>query len=310
MAQCTVSSGDIKASAQATFSVKGFCLSRDMEKLKETFFDIESRLLREIYHLRVMIERSLPPGQYKNDYSYPNYYQENRHYTPYQQPSAPQPHVPSKSDFIQNVQQVISTPTTENSKNSIPQSILLTSTTTSTTTKMPVVNTFLKSLESSKNKAKQKQNSKTTDEPVQSKNEFIFYWKLDKFPKEFLHAKKNEIFSHVFNVKGLFLRIRAVLKLDENESLFLDVEHLANVDNDDSMKFEISDGLVFKEIAEEKLFQFSFIIMDQKINLKHDLISPVYWNTDSDGFLISNSVHVLSNYLKNETLLIKLKITF
>jgi hypothetical protein len=292
-------------------------LSRDIEKLKEQFYDIESRLLREIYQLKVMIERVLPPGQYaRNDYAYnsANYEQETRQYPPnipYRQPL----NVAPRNDYLPQNQQVKSFQTTStiSPRNSMTQSILLTSTTTTPTTttiKVPAVNTFLKSLESSKNRSKQKQYSKTPDVPVESKNEYIFYWKLDKFPKEFLHAKKNEIFSHVFNVKGLFLRIRAVLKFDENESLLLDVEHLANVENSDSMKFEISDGLVFMEIAEEKLFQFSFVIMDQKVSPKHDLISPVYWNTDSDGFLIPNSVHVLSNYLKNEILLIKLIITF
>lgn len=318
MAQCTVSSGDIKASAQATFSVKGFCLTRDMDKLKEHLYDIESRLLKEIYHLRVMIERTLPPGQYaRNDYTYnfPSYQPETRQYAPnipYRQPFVPTTRPPPRNnDLIQNQQvKSLNVATTENPRNSMTQSVLLTTTTTTSSTKMPAVNTFLKSLESPKNKSKQKQNRKAAEVPVESKNEYIFYWKLDKFPKEFLHAKKNEVFSHVFNVKGLFLRIRAVLKFDEDESLFLDVEHLANVDNSDTMKFEISDGLVFMEIAEEKLFQFSFVIMDQKVGPKHDLISPTYWNTDSDVYTISDSVHVLSNYLKNDILLIKLIITF
>lgn len=328
MAQCTVSSGDIKASAQATFSVKGFCLSRDMEKLKEDLYDIESKLLKEIYHLRVLIERTLPQSQYqRNDYSYnyQNYYQEPRQQhpptSPYKQSLPPESRSPPRNELPKQSQLVKSFETTttksvENPRIFMTQSTLLTtmhtSTTSPTTTtlKLPVINTFLKSLESSKNKIKQKQSSKTTSVPVESKNEYIFYWKLDKFPKEFKQAKKNEIFSHVFNVKGLFLRIRAVLKFYEDESLLMDVEHLANVDSSDSMKFEISDGLVFMEIAEEKLFQFSFVIMDQKAGPSHDLISPTYWNTDSDGFLIQNSLDVLSNYLKNDTLLIKLIITF
>ncbi len=59
------SSGDIKASAQASFSLKGFCLSKDMEQLRETIYDIESRLMNEIFHLRTLIERMLPPGEKK-----------------------------------------------------------------------------------------------------------------------------------------------------------------------------------------------------------------------------------------------------
>lgn len=144
---------------------------------------------------------------------------------------------------------------------------------------------------------------------VPPKNEYTYYWKLENFPKVFTHAKKNEVVSHVFNVKGLFLRIRAILFHLENQNLILDIEHLANIENVDKMEIEISDGFVFKEIAEEKLFQYSFAIMDQA-NPNHDLISPIYWNIDSDNFLVPNSVHMLANYVKNDSLLIKLIITF
>lgn len=122
-------------------------------------------------------------------------------------------------------------------------------------------------------------------------------------------AKKNEIFSHVFNVKGLFLRIRAALYLHEDEDLIFDLEHLANVDNNEKMEVEISDGFVFKEIATENLFQYNFAIMDQR-KPDHDLISPIYCNTDSDTYLIPNSVHLLANYIKNDSILIKVNIIF
>lgn len=144
---------------------------------------------------------------------------------------------------------------------------------------------------------------------VPLKNEFTFYWKLENFPKVFRHAKKNEVYSHVFNVRGLFLRIRASLQHLENQNLILDIEHLANVENADKIGIEISDGLVFQEIAEEKLFQYSFAIMDQT-NPDHDLISPIYWNTEADHFLVPGSVHLLANYVKNESLLVKLIIMF
>lgn len=141
-----------------------------------------------------------------------------------------------------------------------------------------------------------------------TKNEYTYYWKLESFPKVFIYAKKNEVFSHVFNVKGLFLRIRAAMNDIDDENLSLDIEHLANIDSE-KMEIEISDGLVFQEIAEEKLFQYSFAVMDQ-FRPNHDLISPIYWNTDTDNFLVPNSVQLLANYVKNDSLLIKLVISF
>lgn len=184
---------------------------------------------------------------------------------------------------------------------------------------MNVMRNKLKSLESGKSKP-----SKPTEQPITSstqapitstadpppaKNEYTYYWKLENFPKVFIHAKKNELFSHVFNVKGLFLRIRAMLHHFDDQNLVLDIEHLANVEKVDKMEIEISDGLVFQEIAEEKLFQYSFAIMDQT-RPNHDLISPIYWNTETDNFLVPNSVHLLANYVKNDSLLIKLIIIF
>lgn len=152
-------------------------------------------------------------------------------------------------------------------------------------------------------------NEKSKTASLNPKHEYTYYWKLDNFPKGFQNARKQ--FSHVFNVKGLFLRIRAVLSVFESENLLLSIEHLANVENSEKMEIEITDGsLVFKEIAEEKLFQYSFTIIDQT-KPNHDLVSPFYWNTEGDGkYVIPNSINLLSNYMKENSLLIKLFIMF
>ncbi|KAG5682229.1 hypothetical protein PVAND_011594 [Polypedilum vanderplanki] len=289
MAQCTVQSGDIKASAQATFSKKleGFCSTGDMKMLKETLLDMESRLYRDIFNLQQLIERLLSPSNTRQYYSpsssmYDNYYR----------------------DRINNHQMQTTLKTT-----------LTTSTITPTTSTVINANK-LKSLDTginnnrkqSKEKMKDNENM-ATKEKIKPKNEYVYYWKLDQFPKIFQNARKNEIFSHVFNVKGLHLRIRAHMNYLENENLLLDIEHLANIENNEKMEIEISDGFVFKEIAEEKLFQYSFSILNQ-INPNHDLISPVFWNNENENFKIPNSVHLLSSYMKDNSILIKLTISF
>lgn len=180
-------------------------------------------------------------------------------------------------------------------------------------------NNMLKSLETPRESASKSMiptsstaSPSTTEDNLEpltpTKTEYIYYWKLENFPKVFTVEMKNEIFSHVFNIKGLYLRIRAVWnQMDGN--FMLDTEHLANVDNADKFEIEISDGLVFKEIAEEQLFQYSFAIMDQT-KPNHDLISPIYSNTDSETFEIPNSLVLLNNYIKNDSLLIKLIVSF
>lgn len=338
MAQCTISSGDIKASAQATFSKKleGFCSTRDMVDLREHLAAIESRFHNELYDLRLMI-RSLLPSNYQPLYRDPFLYGHQRGYGndfPYhREAAAPSPRYYYHNQDHNDVQETNRNEAFQNfPKPELKAPETTTKTTATTTEKLPttwkpevrsVMKNNLKSLETGKTRGTVKEPPKVEEttqvpttttarpevEPVPSKNEYTYYWKLENFPRVFNHAKKNEIFSHVFNVKGLFLRIRAALQLLDNENLVLDIEHLANIENVDKMEIEISDGLVFKEIAEEKLFQYSFAIMDQT-KPNHDLISPIYWNTETDNFLVPNSVHLLANYVKNDSLLIKLIITF
>lgn len=294
-----------------------------MDDLRDTLSLIESRLRNELYDLKIMIQELLPrnyqpPAQtyYDRDYYNQNYERkENRH-----QMSPP----PKRNYNENNLQQTYHEPSNSYKTFTTTKPVISTTANLMEATKQPeVVNAIkpmLKSLESSKVKSLKKSASiittpateTTTPQPIAPipmKNEYTYYWKLENFSNVFKHAKKNEKFSHVFNVKGLFLRIRAMLQHLDDENLILDIEHLANIENADKMEIEISDGLVFKEIAEEKLFQYSFAIMDlNKPN--HDLISPIYWNTDTDNFLVPNSAFLLSNYVKNDSLLIKLIISF
>ncbi|CRK92506.1 CLUMA_CG006103, isoform A [Clunio marinus] len=313
MAQCTITSGDIKASAQATFSKKleGFCSTDDMNDLKRIISTLELKFLDEIYYLRNMIQSLLPQHfhyqphmshqQYQTPYSSyhePNYrYQmpvnQRNYYNHYSDTSHQQTTQRTFIPTLPTTQQSMTASTSEH------QTIY--------TTKAPEVlkamKHDLKSLEINKSRLSKKIEETTTQETITTpqatptKNEYTYYWKLENFPEVFNHAKKSEVFSHVFNVKGLFLRIRATLQEFDNQNLLLGIEHLANIENSDKMEIEISDGLVFKEIAEEKLFQYSFSIMDQS-RPNHDLISPIYWNTDSESYLIPNSFHLLANYLK------------
>lgn len=319
----------------------------DMIDLKESLKSLESRLYKELYNLQLMIQNSFteryhqPQQNYRNDHQ--DYYYNSRDNNPHRGFNNDQ------RNYYQTQHQAPSQQSNYHHQNHVQQTFYQTSTVaqvtasqkysstsptsiTSTQESLPKETSFkppevinvmknkLKSLETVKTRSTKKPEITTTTEatttskpkPISTdppKNEYIYYWKLENFPKVFRHAKKNEVFSHVFNVKGLFLRIRANLNHHENENLILDIEHLANIENADKMEIEISDGIVFKEIAEENLFQYSFAIMDQT-KPNHDLISQIYWNTDNDNFLVPNSVLFLTNYVKNESLLIKLIINF
>lgn len=280
-----------------------------MNDLNDFLSSIENRLLDEIYRLRTMIQSLLP--NHRQNY---NRYDDN--YIPrYDYRDNYDRRAPPKYERDYPRENSYRNPERKSFESSTQNSVKNVTTTESyfETSKSPpevvVMRNMLKSLEKPRETTTFEPTT-TTEIPLPTKTEYVYYWKLENFPKVFTIDKKNEVFSHVFNVKGLFLRIRAVLNHLEDEELALDIEHLANVDTDvDKFEIEISDGFVFKEIAEEKLFQFSFAVMDQS-RPDHDLISPVYWNTDSDTFVIPNSRFLLANYVKSDSILIKLIISF
>lgn len=319
-----------------------------MVDLRAMLTSIETRLHEEIYDLKAMV-RSLLPQNYNQgrNFHQPDHYQQNHHRDNYQRKNYHEQnhhnphHARNEHDrdrdrnYQQNAQQHqnyhhnnveqnfydkpretttirqkvgpinVTATTTEKAEITTRENVL--------TTRQPEVTNVMKnkfkSLEKRKPETRATIPTTTASPSTIPKNEYTYYWKLENFPKVFLYAMKNEVYSHVFNVKGLFLRIRAAMNDLDNEILVLDIEHLANIDNTEKMEIEISDGLVFQEIAEEKLFQYNFAIMDQT-RPDHDLISPIYWNTDTDNFLVPNSVHMLGNYIKNDAILIKLVITF
>lgn len=311
-----------------------------MVDLKEQLATLESRLLNELYDLKFMIRNLLPNNfdqHHHRDQNFFNHRQDN--FVPnYNSQYQPQPQEQQRQTYYGNDHQERfyhsstrfmareeSTTTKTRPETSTHQFVPARS-----NLKQPeVVNVMknkLKSLETVKKVSTKKVSVTTTEAPLTTtqepttttekattseptKNEYTYYWKLENFPKVFTYAKKNEVFSHVFNVKGLFLRIRAVMRHLDDQNLAIDIEHLANIDEGDQMGVEISDGLVFKEIVDEKLFQYSFSIMDQT-RPNRDLISPIYSNTDSDNFIVPNSLHLLANYIKNDSLLIKLIISF
>lgn len=273
-----------------------------MVKLKEDLLDLEDRLINELRHLKAIMLNEVPSN-------YQSSYDRNRNYFREVPQTPPRPVVDRNfhefsSPKIAHVTQKPEVITTQGS----------TTTTTSTIAPIVVPQVQLKSLESPRNRIKMTTTEATTTTTTLSpKNEYSFYWKLVNFPKVFMHAKKNEIFSDSFKIKGLTLRIRAHLNFEEKEELTLDTEQLANVDDSEKMEISIGDGLdglVFKEIVDEKLFQFSFEIIDQVNHPNNGFISPLYWNTENEGFLIENSIQMLSSYLKNDSLLIKVTISF
>lgn len=325
MAQCTVQSTDgLKVQAQATFSKKldGICSTDDMTMLKENLRAMESRLYRDIYDLQLLIRKFLPKNEIYNEYV--NYYPKSNAYPstnfesnlPYQEPSNPYRPVEKNNPIIERTVKKSDTKTfIQNSNTPDFTTENLYSATTITTTEnsrqIPkiVESNKLKSLETPRNLIKKTTTFTTTTETtprIIAKNEYAYYWKLDNFPKLFQNSKKNEVFSHIFNVKGLSIRIRAALNLKEEETLLLDLEHIAG--NTEKIEVGMSDGLVFQEIAEEKLFQYSFVILDQN-NPNNIHVSPTYWNNDNENYLIPN-IHLLKNFLRDNSLLIKLIITF
>lgn len=167
---------------------------------------------------------------------------------------------------------------------------------------------------------------------------FTYYWRIENFT-ESLRRNLSEIFSPVFSISGLHLRVKATLNHLNRDYLYLQVESVPLELIDDMSNIVLETGDLFKEIETKKLFRHKIAILDQvscdtwffkhrtRDSLKKqcnvtakmivfsvsqraptsDLISQEFFNTNS-GFPVPNSAVSSEPFCKNDSVLIKIVI--
>ncbi|KAJ6647137.1 hypothetical protein Bhyg_02357 [Pseudolycoriella hygida] len=135
---------------------------------------------------------------------------------------------------------------------------------------------------------------------------FTYYWRFENFTSK-LKSNASYIYSPIFSISGLNLRVKATLNHLNRDYLYLQLESVPHAVNEDvSSNIILETGDMFKEIETRKFFRHKIVIMDQGTPTS-DLISQEFLNTKS-GFPVPNSAVKSPPYAKNDNILIKIVI--
>ncbi|GAB0095723.1 mediator of RNA polymerase II transcription subunit 15 [Sergentomyia squamirostris] len=307
IAQCTITSGDVKASAQASLTTKldGICES---QSLFTAFAYLESKLMQEIYNIRLVLSQI-----------------QNPHYNLQQHNQFLHPPVNMAATIYQNIQKIVDqakeqnsgevsssentvqTTLPDSSLNEIPEittkPILFQTTTTPTTSGKPLL---LKSLPSKFSSIRESEVHKYNNTILsgQETQIFTYYWKIDHY-KEKLKKNITQVESPGFVISAQSLRVKAELNHLKRDYLYLQLEQSPKeVSGNGSIILET--GSIFKEIETKKFFRHKIAILDHT-SAKNDLISQEFLNINT-GFPIPNSAILSSSYCRNDVILIKVLI--
>ncbi|CAD7081586.1 unnamed protein product [Hermetia illucens] len=289
-AQCTVTAGEVQASAEASVSktLEGVCGSDEM---KLAFASLELKLTQELETIKELIRsmqgsKILPTGDRD---------------IPQQRSQGSEPHVLLVSSSTPRQINTLHTAYPEKTKVGIKPEITSKSDKASKNLKFLPTNQSLKTWKSSRDAEVDKLNN-TMLSGVETKL-FAYYWKLDKFTQK---LKSNVSIDHspMFAILGKRLRLKAVFNHLNRDFLYLLVENASNV-RDEFQSVFLETGNMFKPLQTKFKFKHKIAVLEQTTTSNLDLESQEFTSIES-GFLIPNSALLTNSYLKNDTILVKL----
>lgn len=345
-AQCTITSGEVEASAQATISktLVGVC---GTEEMLMAFRTLEATLLQELSNIRKMIR------------------------DPYYNPS---PAAPSEYKAVRRTTTQVGTNTGTKltSVQERPPAPVPTNSTTTTTSKpgggapdvffppdddeednrfavkqsnrdmvkelpggnrkpvAPLVRLDKEGLPG-KSSSTPALNFKPIDKPVQTRfltgglrdyevyrfnntvissgetKVFKYFWKIENFTER-LQSNASVLTSPVFVISGLHLRIKATLNHDGKDHMYLQVEQLSPMDDELRKRPNVilQEGSLYDAVETKKFLRHKIILMNQGVPFS-DLNSQEFWNTNT-GFTIPFRALLTNSYLKQDKVLVEVVI--
>ncbi|XP_036326776.1 basic-leucine zipper transcription factor A [Rhagoletis pomonella] len=134
---------------------------------------------------------------------------------------------------------------------------------------------------------------------------FTYYWKLDNFTERIESGSSTMVESPVFSIKAKPLQLRAYFQHLHRDFLYLQLAH-ASIKSNNRNNIIIDMGGLFKEIANDNVrFKHKISVLNQHNQRSKDLISQEFHNLET-GFLIPNSALLGSPFIKNDSLLIQI----
>lgn len=303
------------------------------------FHLMETRLLQEIYNIRVVLSQILHPNYNQlqhNQFMFPPI---NLHPTlfhninvkPFKKAKPETPEATEKPSFTPSNQTansisellvkeytqkktISTTPLPNNTSIAVPSTPIISSTTPMSsnlpsTTPKPILYPFLMkslSLPARKNGPRDFEiykfnNTILTGQEIQV---FTYFWKIENYTEK-MQKNSTDLFSPAFVISGMNLRLKATLNHLHRDYLYLRLEETPKnyTSSKSSVVLETGDDL-FHEIETDKSFRHKIIILDQSAK-KNDLISQEFADTSS-GFMIPNSALTSTDtYVKDSLILIK-----
>lgn len=342
-AQCTITSGEVEASAQATISktLVGVC---GTDEMLMAFRTLEAKLLLELMNIRKMIRDRhynpppLGPSEYKAIKRVTTQIDTNSgtRLTSAPQPSAavPSTSTTSKPDgsatdvfFPQDDydDERFSVKPNNNMLKDLPDG-----------NRKPVAPVVQIRTDQEGGSARPTAttpvlNFKPIDKPVQTRfltgglrdyevyrfnntvissgetKVFKYFWKIERFTER-LQSNVSVLSSPVFVISGLNLRIKATLNHGEKDNMYLQVEQLSPLDDELRKRPNVilQEGSLYDSVETKKFLRHKIVLLNQGVPFS-DLNSQELWNTNT-GFTIPYRALLTNSYLKQDKILVEVVI--
>ncbi|KAH8257236.1 hypothetical protein KR038_005996 [Drosophila bunnanda] len=290
-AVCTVTAGEVKASAEAvtTKTLKGVCGSDEMQL---AFRNLESKLYEELRVMKLILVHLAKSSGLKVNTALP---------TPV--PDAPRP-PPTTNPFpLPFLRPIEATPSSfpGEEENEVTPDL--------GTNKVPM----LKDLETQGNSdlgARDDEVDKFNNTMLADQNVklFTYYWKLENVTQRINGPKLDTVTSPIFSIKGKSLQLKCTFHHMNRELLNLQLGY--GVFSPEANNIMLEMGGIFQKFkwAEDVLLKHKISILDQSHSHRRsqDLSSQELTKLDT-GFSIPNSVLLdSSTYIKQDALLIQI----
>ncbi|XP_062560795.1 uncharacterized protein LOC134225050 [Armigeres subalbatus] len=343
-AQCTITSGEVEASAQATISktLVGVC---GTDEMLIAFRTLEAKLLLELTNIRKMIRDPyynpppLAPSEYKAVRRTTTQVDTNSgtRLTSVQGPPTPpptttttsKPTAPTATDvvfpdedeeedrFSEKPNRNMLKELPEGSRKPVAPLVQIRNDKEGSPVK-PVVNTPVL-------------NFKPIDKPIQTRfltgglrdyevyrfnntvissgetKVFKYFWKIEHFTER-LQSNVSVLSSPVFVISGLNLRIKATLNHEAKDNIYLQVEQLSPLDDELRKRPNVilQEGSLYDSVETKKFLRHKIVLLNQGVPFS-DLNSQELWNTNT-GFTIPYRALLTNSYLKQDKILVEIVI--
>ncbi|XP_058832442.1 uncharacterized protein LOC131690570 [Topomyia yanbarensis] len=136
---------------------------------------------------------------------------------------------------------------------------------------------------------------------------YKYFWKIEHFTER-LQSNVSTLTSPVFVISGLNLRLKATLNHDGKDNVYMQLEQLSPMDEELKKKPNVilQEGSLYGGVETKKFLRHKIILLNQGVPFS-DLNSHDFWNTNT-GFKIPYRALLTNSYLKQDKILVEVVI--